>query len=186
VDRYVTGMALSHNGRRLYVASADRSSDDRGGTIAVIDTTNHQTVDMIAVDEAPENVAVSAEGLLYGTHYHSNSVSLVDAGTRCSIAITLDDAPLDIVAQPDGVVIYMANLHSVTAIDTSTAVTKSLAIGELPRSLRISPDGSRLYATDFAHGSVWALDTSDNSVVATVELDAHPASVALSPGGDLL
>ena len=59
-------------------------------------------------------------------------------------------------------------------------------IGELPRRLSISADGRRLYATDFAHGTVWALDTSDNSVAAIVPVCAHPAAVALSPDGDFL
>jgi DNA-binding beta-propeller fold protein YncE len=186
VDRYITGMALSRDGNRLYVASADRSADHRGGTIAVIDTANHKTVDTIALDETPETLAVDAEGLLYVTHYHTNSISVVAPGSRCGIAIALDDAPVEVVARPESVFIYTANLHSVTAIDISTAVTKSFAIGELPRRLSISADGRRLYATDFAHGTIWGLDTSDNSVVGTVAVGPHPAAVALSPGGELL
>ena len=186
VDPHITGMALSPNGRRLYVTSAGPAFDGRGGTITVIDTETHKTVDFVAIDQAPEAITVDGEGLLYVTHFHTNCVSVVDPGTRCSIAITLDDAPLQVVARPETEFIYTANLHSVTAIDTSTAVTKSLPIGELPRRLGISADGRRLYATDFAHGTVWALDTSDNSVVAAVPVSAHPAAVALSPDGDFL
>ena len=179
-------MALGRDGRWLYVASAGRRSDHRGGTIAVIDTASHKTVDFIAVDEAPENLAVDPEGLLYVTHYHSNSISVVDPRTHCGIAITLDDAPIDVAVRPESVFIYTANLHSVTAIDTSTAATESVAIGELPRRISISVDGRPLYATDFAHGTVWVLDTSDNSVVGTVAVGPHPAGVALTPSGELL
>lgn len=98
----------------------------------------------------------------------------------------LDDAPIDVAVRPESVFIYTANLHSVTAIDTSTAATESVAIGELPRRISISVDGRPLYATDFAHGTVWVLDTSDNSVVGTVAVGPHPAGVALSPSGELL
>jgi DNA-binding beta-propeller fold protein YncE len=186
VDRYTTGMAVSPNGRRLYVASVVRGSDHRGGTIAVVDTASYKTVDIIAVDEAPESLAVDAEGLLYVTHYHTDSVSVIDPGTQCIIAIALDDAPMEVVARPESEFIYTANLHSVTAIDPSTAATKSFALGELPRRLTISPDGRRLYATDFACGTVWCLDISDNSLVGTVAACAHPAAVALSPTGAFL
>jgi DNA-binding beta-propeller fold protein YncE len=186
VDRYTTGMAMSPNGRRLYVASALRGTDDHGGTVAVIDTVSYETVDIIAVDKAPESLTVDADGLLYVTHYHTDSVSMIDPGTQCIIAIALDDAPMEVVAKPESEFIYTANLHSVTAIDPSTAATKSFALGELPRRLTISPDGRRLYATDFACGTIWCLDTSDNSVVGTVAACAHPAAVALSPTGEFL
>jgi DNA-binding beta-propeller fold protein YncE len=139
VDRYTSGMALSPNGRRLYVASAGRSPHDRGGSIAVIDTAGYRTVGIIAVDEAPEALAVDVEGLLYVTHYHTNSISVVDPGTQCSVTIALDDAPMEVLARPESEFIYTANLHSVTAIDTSTAATKSLPIGELPRRLSLNP-----------------------------------------------
>jgi YVTN family beta-propeller protein len=186
VDGLTTGMALSPNGRRLYVASAVGSCNNRGGTIAVIETASHKTVDVVAVDDAPETLAVDPEGLLYVTHYQTNSVSMIDPGTQCSMTVALDDAPMEVVARPNSKFIYTANSHSVTVIDTSTAAAKNLAIGELPRRLSISADGRRLYATDFAHGTIWCLDTSDNSVLATVDVCAHPAAVALSSGGELL
>jgi len=186
VDRYTTAMALSRDGRWLYLAAAGRDADDCGGTIAVVDTATYETADVIAVDAAPEALALDAEGLLYVVHYNVNSMSLVDPATRCGITVALDDAPMDIVVHPGSQFIYTANLHSVSAINTSTAAIKSLLIGELPRRLCVSVDGRRLYAVDFAHGTIWALDTSDNSVVGTVDVGAHPAASALSPGGDLL
>jgi DNA-binding beta-propeller fold protein YncE len=186
VDPHTTGMALSPNGRRLYVTSAGPVFDGRGGTITVIDTDTHTTIDFVAIDQAPEAITVDAEGLLYVTHFHTNSISVVDPGTRCSITIALDDAPLQVVERPGTEFIYTANLHSVTAIDTSSGAAESLAVGELPRRPSIGADARWLYATDFAHGAVWVLDTLDNSVVASVPVCAHPAAVVLSPDGDFL
>lgn len=186
VDRCTTAMALSPSGHRLFVASAVPRSEGSGGIIRVIDTASHRTVDMLAVDEAPDTLTVDAKGLVYVTHYNTNSVSVVDPGTKCGIAIALHDAPMEVVARPESQFIYTANSHSVTAIDTSTAATKSLALGSLPRRLHMSPDGRRLYAADFASGKIWCLDTSDNSVVATVAVCAHPAAVSLSARGDFL
>ena len=183
VDRYTTGMALSRDGRWLYVAAAGRDADDHGGTIAVVDTATYETADVIAVDEAPETLALDAAGLLYVIHYNVNSMTVVDAATQCGITVALDDAPMDIVLSPGSQFVYTANLHSVSAIDPSTTVIKSLSIGELPRRLCMSFDGRRLYAVDFAHGTIWALDTSDNSVVGTVDVGAHPAAFRLVPAG---
>ena len=184
VGRCTTGMVLSRDGQRLYVASG--GTDSGGGTVTVIDTTNHKTVDIIAVSEAPDTLAVDAEGLLYVTHYQTDSISVIDPATHSGIVIALDDAPIEIMSATKSEFIYTANLHSVSAINISTAVTKCLAIGELPRRLNISSDGRCLYVTDFANGTVWGLDTFDNSVTGTVAVGANPAAVALSPDDDLL
>lgn len=186
IEGFITGMALSPDGRWLYVASTPHGEEARGGTITVLDTAGHKAVDVIAVDKGPESITVDSEGLLYVTHFHTNSVSVVDPVTHCAISVGLDDAPMEVVARPDTAFAYTANSHSVTMIDSKTAATASVMVGELPRRLSISADGRRLYATDFANGSVWALDTSDNSVVAVVQVCAHPAAVKLSPDGELL
>jgi YVTN family beta-propeller protein len=185
-EGFTTGLALSPNGRRLYVASAASSSDHRGGKIAVVDTASFKAIDFIAVDEIPETITVDAQGLLYVTHFHTNSISVVDPGTHCAISIALDDAPMEVLARPETEFIYTANSHSVTVIDTTTAATTSVMIGELPRRLSISADGRRLYATDFAHGTIWCLDTSDNSTVAAVPVCDHPAAMTLSPTDEFL
>jgi len=186
VARCTTGMALSRDGHRLYVASGGPGSDQHGGTVTVIDTTNRKTVDTIPVGEAPETLAVDAEGLLYVTHYHTDSISVIDPATHSGLSVALGDAPIEIMSATKREFIYTANLHSVSAINISTAVSKTLAIGELPRRLNIGVDGRCLYVTDFAHGTIWGLDTLDNSVTGTVAVGAHPAAVALSPDGELL
>ena len=122
VDGYTTGMALSPNGRRSYVASAARSRDDRGGTIAVIDTTSHTTVDVVAVDAATETLAVDAEGLVYVTDYQTNSVSVIDAGTQCAMTVTIDDAPMEgAIVIPVDQDLYAASLVVVLSSGRSTS-----------------------------------------------------------------
>lgn len=186
VDGFTTGMAISPNGRRLYVASAGRNPQGGGGSIAVIDTASFKSVDSISVGAAPDTVSVDAEGLLYVTHFRTNTVTVVDPGTHCGIAIDLNDAPMEVAARPQTEFIYTANSHSVTLIDTTTAATTSLMLGELPRRVAVSADGRRLYATDFAHGTLWCVDTSDNAVLATLPVCAHPAAAQLSPDGEFM
>ncbi|WP_068179635.1 YncE family protein [Mycobacterium sp. UM_CSW] len=186
VDGFSTGMAVSPNGRRLYVASACLNPQGGAGSITVIDTASFKSVDSIAVGGAPDAVSIDAEGLLYVTHFHTNTVTVVDPGTHCGIAIELNDAPMEVAARPQTEFIYTANSHSVTSIDTTTSATTSIMLGELPRRLAISNDGRRLYATDFAHGTLWCVDTSNNAVLATLEVCAHPAAVHLSADGEFL
>jgi DNA-binding beta-propeller fold protein YncE len=186
VDGLTTGMALSPNGRRLYVAAVTNSVESRGGTVVVLDTASLNAVDSVAFDADPDTITVDTEGLLYVTHFHANCVSVVDPGTHCVIAVALDDAPLEVVARPGTEFVYATNAHSVAVIDTTTSASTNMMVGELPRRLGISADGRWLYATDFAHGSLWCLDTSQNSVVTTVPVCAHPAAVKLSPDGQFV
>ncbi|OBI69441.1 hypothetical protein A5706_10540 [Mycobacterium sp. E796] len=186
VDGFVTGMATSPDGRHLYVASANHGDDGPDGSIAVIDTANYKAIGFLSVATAPESITVDANGLLYVTHFHTPSVTVVDPGTHRRIAVDVNDAPMQIVASPATDFCYTANAHSVTVIDTTTAATTSMMVGELPRRLSISPDGRRLYATDFAHGDLWCVDTSDHSVVTTVPVCSHPAAVKLSRNGEFL
>ncbi|OBI17487.1 hypothetical protein A5712_23895 [Mycobacterium sp. E2327] len=186
VDGFSTGMAVSPNGRRLYVASAGLNPDDGAGSITVIDTASFKSVDSIAVGAVPDAVSIDAEGRLYVTHFHTNSVSMVDPGTHCCVTVTLNDAPMEVTTRSQSGVIYTANSHSVTLIDTTTAATTSIMLGELPRRLSVSADGRRLYATDFAHGTLWCVDTSDNAVLATLPVCAHPAAMQLSPDGEFV
>ena len=47
--------------------------------------------------------------------------------------------------------------------------------------MAISPDGSRLYVTDAGSHAVSVINTTTNSVVATVPVGAGPFGVVLEP-----
>lgn len=96
VDRHATDMALSPDGRRLYVSSRRGSSHlDSTGLISVIDTCTCRVVDKIAVEVAPDTVTMSLDGTrLYVTHYYKNAFSIIDLRTLDVSRWVFGDAPI--------------------------------------------------------------------------------------------
>jgi YVTN family beta-propeller protein len=185
VDAHATGMALSPDGGRLYVASSKHNS--YLDIISVIDTGTYKVDDLIAVPSSPDTITATPDGSrLVVTHYDTNMVSIIELATRDVAPVRLDDAPIDVAISPDGTVAYVTNLHSLTVVDVATRAAESLTIGDLPRRVQIGGDGKRTYVTDFGHGTIWVLDARDNSVVSTVDTGAHPEAVALSADGEFL
>jgi YVTN family beta-propeller protein len=184
VDKHAVGIGISPDGHRLYVASRLSSSWlDWRGFIAVIDTGSYKLVARIAMEVAVDSVAVSRDGdRLYATSYHKNAVSVIDLNTRAETRWQVRDAPIDIAVSPDGGLAYVTNLQSVTALNVRTRGFKKLFVGGLPRAVRLSPDGRRAYVLDAATRTIRALDTSDNSVIGTVDIGGRPESMSL--GGD--
>src|SRR5208283_2950544 len=99
-------------------AKTPTAQHDYGGQIVTV-----TYLEGVARERTEARSVAPRLALPYVTHYHSNSISVVDPRTHCGIAIALDDAPIDVAVRPESVFIYTANLHSVTAIDTSTAAT---------------------------------------------------------------
>ncbi|HEY8868753.1 MAG TPA: YncE family protein [Candidatus Limnocylindrales bacterium] len=74
--------------------------------------------------------------------------------------------------------------------------TTDIPVGESPRRLAIAPDGARLYVTHGLHASdgsisdlaktVSVIDTSTDTVIDQIPLDAEPHGIAVSPDGALL
>ena len=188
VHRHATGLGVSPDGSRLYVATRQSSSYlDWRGSISVIDTETYRVVDSIAVELAPDTVTVSRDGTrLYATHYHKNSISIIDLETHAVTRRVLRDGPIDLALSPDGAIAYVTLLHSLAVIDAAANVAKSPPIGDLPRQVSFSADGKRAYVIDFGRRTIWALDTARNSIVGSVEIGGHPEAMALDPDGKVL
>ncbi len=183
-----TGLGASPDGSQLYVASQRSSSYlDWRGSISVIDTETYRVLDSIAVELAPDTVTVSRDGTrLYATHYHKNSISIIDLETRAVTRRVLRDAPIDLALSPDDAFAYVTCLHSLAVIDTAANVAKSPPIVDLPRRVRFSADGKRTYVIDFGRRTIWGLDTAKNSIVGAIEVSGNPEAMALRPDGKIL
>ena len=86
---------------------------------------------------------------LYATHYHKNSISIIDLETRGITRRVLRDAPIDVAVSPDDAFAYVTNLHSLAVIDTAANVAKAASVGALPRATAFSADGKQAYIIDF-------------------------------------
>jgi YVTN family beta-propeller protein len=189
IKNYATGMDVSPDGGRLYIATSRVSSYTQffPGWVTVIDTAQRVVVESIAVPVSPDTVTVSPDGSrVLVTHYDTNSISAIDVARRSVTSVNLPDAPLRAVVTPDGAGVYVIGMQSLLAVDFGTKIAEIIPAGRMPRRLQFSADGKRACVTDLASSRVAVLDTVSNSVIAAVQLDGHPEALALSGNGESL
>jgi YVTN family beta-propeller protein len=189
IKNYATGMDVSPDGGRLYIATSTVSTYTHffPGWVTVIDTAQHAVVDSIAVPLSPDTVTVSPDGSrVLVSHYDTNSISAIDVAGRSVTSVNIPDAPLRAVAAPDGSGVYVIGMQSLLAVDFGTKIAEIIPGGRMPRRMQFSADGKRACVTDLASSRVALLDTSSNSVITAVKLDGHPEALALSGDGELL
>jgi YVTN family beta-propeller protein len=189
IKNYATGMDLSLDGGRLYIATSRLNTYTQyfPGSLSVIDTAQYAVVESIAVPLSPDTVTVSPDGCrVFVTHYDTNSISAIDL-ERCGVSsVYLTDAPLRTVVTPDGSGVYVIGMKSLVAVDFPDKSTETIPAGQMPRRMLFSADGRRACVTDLASSCVAVLDTISNSVITAVQLDGHPEAVALSRNGEWL
>jgi YVTN family beta-propeller protein len=166
--------------------------------VSVIDTaTNTVTTNISQGVGSRFGMGLSPDGVnIYVTEF-GNTVSVIDLATHTvTSTITVGETPIGVAFSPDGAHAYVPNGGSdtVSVIDTATktvATTIPIAGADdsrpCPVSVAVSPDGAHAYvANAFFHapnGAVSVIDTTTNSVIATIPVGAIPDVVAVSPDG---
>jgi YVTN family beta-propeller protein len=108
--------------------------------------------------------------------------------------IPVGKTPVFVAASPHGRQVYVANGNAqvVTVVDTAiNQVTATIPIpGGPPQFLAFAPNGRKLYVTIFNDQrtihEIAVIDTTSNTVVATVPQEARPFLPAVSPDGKRL
>lgn len=111
--------------------------------------------------------------------------------------------PSGLAVGPDSRHLYIAvddtanNVGRLAVVDTATNnVTKTITVGPAPRAVAISPDGSLVYVanthyqnvsgtTTPGENTVSVINTTTNTVVATISAGQNPSALAFSPNGTL-
>ncbi len=194
-----TGMVLSPDGTRVYVACAAPQS-----TVCVIDSDSGRMIDSIPVGHTAIGPAIAPDGTrLYVCNRFSNSVSVIDLSSCREIArVPVAREPIAAAVTPDGKSIYAANhlpvdradssdvAAAVTAIDAASRKTTTIRLPNGSSSVRglcVSPDGKYAYvvhilaryqmpATQADRGwmntnALSIIDAPTGKLVATVLLD---------------
>ncbi len=155
-----TALALSADGRRLYIACAAPKS-----IICIVDTASRKRVGGILAGHTAAGLAVSPDGKrLFVCNRFDNDVSVIDLALGKEIGrVPVAREPVAAVATPDGRSVFVVNqlptdradtgeVAAVVSVIDATADRVSTTI-RLPNGSSsalgacISPDGKRLYVT---------------------------------------
>ena len=178
------------SGPRAYV------SNERDGTVTVINTQTDRVVTTIDVGARPRGIRSSPDGkLVYVALSFSsqqtpgtiNKIAAIDTTTGKVVAkYDAGTDPEQFAVSADGGRLFISNEDTGTAsiVDTASGkVVSTVVVGIEPEGVTISPDGRWVYVTAETSNTVSVIDTASNDVVATFMVGARPRDAAFSPDG---
>lgn len=170
------GVAVSPDGRHLYVANGD--------SVAVIDSTTNTIVGTVIVERGRAGSVVASPdgGRVYVTN--GSSILVIDTATDTVIDNIGPGADAGIALSPDGRHLYAAADDSLLVIDTvSAAVTARVYVGRAT-GVAVSPDGGIVYV---AADTLAMIDTRTNKIVGATGVlgipEGYLGGLAISPDG---
>jgi YVTN family beta-propeller protein len=190
--RYPAGLALSADGRTLYVA------ENLADSLAVVDLASGRVTARHPVGRYPYGVVVTPAGTVFVSNWGANTVSVfaaADSG-RALVrrpAVEAGRHPSAMRLSPDGTRLFVASgsTDRVAVLDARTlrrvgelrdppaaAAAAGAPVpneGSTPNALELSADGRRLFVAE-----------ADNNAVAVFELSAATSGVSDAAGDDRL
>jgi YVTN family beta-propeller protein len=200
------GVRVSPDGSTLYIAlsgspiggpNVDESTlppaDKAADAIAVFDIASRAITRRITGISDPEQLDVSASGILYIASEDTGQAVVVDSATGKEIAqIPVGGEPEGVNITPDGKQVWVTSEEdsTVTVIDTATnKPLKTIKVGERPRNTAFSPDGTRAYVPGEFDHSITVIDRTSLAVTRSVKLpneDFLPMDLKTSADGKRL
>jgi YVTN family beta-propeller protein len=178
------------DGRKVYVANTISN------TVSVIDTTTNAVIATIPVGISPQGVTVTPDGSKVYVTNSTGTVSVINTTTNAVVsAIPVGSFPFGVAVTPDGRKVYVANDfdNTVSVIDTATntVIGGPITVGSNPIGVAVTPDGRKVYVANSdtrstsvsATNTVSVIDTTTNTVIATVNVGSRPFGVAVTPDG---
>jgi len=178
-------VAVSPDGRRLYVASEDT------GRLIVMDARQGDILASLQVGGEPEGVAVTPDGrLAYATSEEDDTVAVVEtAEPRVRARLRVGQRPRNAVFTSDARRAFVTgeNDGSVTAIDVAsdrvTATSRLEGENARPMGIAVTLDDGRLFVTTGRGRRLVRLDPVTLRVTGDVEVGERPWGLALSRDG---
>jgi len=183
-ERYPAGLALSRDGRTLYVA------ENLADSLAVVDLATGAVVQRVATGHYPYGVVVTPDGAVYVSNWGGwdlSSYAADPAGRlRATGTIRVGRHPSALLLGARGNRIFVASASTDRVVSVDPA--RGRVIGELldpppsgpgegttPNALALSSDGTRLFVAE-----------ADANAVAVFNLSAQTSGLASATGDDLL
>jgi DNA-binding beta-propeller fold protein YncE len=165
--RFPAGLAVSRDGRFLYVA------ENIADSLAVIDLASKRVVARLKTDHYPYEVAVAPDQKVYVSAWGGATVSVFSVGPNGALAdtgkITVGRHPSALALNADGSRLFVASASTdhVAVVDTrGRRVIAQLADpppsgtreGSTPDALALSADGTRLFVAEADNNAVAVFD----------------------------
>ena len=189
VGDYPVSVAFSQDGSFALVACRD----DTGGVDNMyrVSTSTHAVVGSWIgplTFSGPGNVTLDGvSGKFYMVQWYDGDLHEIAAdGTSVLRTAAVGDSLWQLVADPDGTVIYVTDRGSdeVRVIDRVTLTqVRTVSVGDDPWGIDITPDGAKLYVACEDSNDVWVIDTTS---WATTRIDVSPGDprdVAITADG---
>jgi len=182
--RYPAGIAISRDGRTIYVA------ENLGDSLAVVDLASRRVVQRLSTEKYPYGVVVGLDGTVYVSAWGGWTVSAFPARANGSLGegtrIRVARHPSALALSPRGSRLFVASgsTDRVSVIDTKSqrvvatlndASPAATGEGSTPNALGLSPDGTRLFVAE-----------ADNNAVAIFDLSAPTSGESGAKGNDAL
>jgi YVTN family beta-propeller protein len=182
--RYPAGLALSPDGRTLYVA------ENLGDSLAVVDVASGRVTARFPTERYPYGVAVAPDGTVYVSAWGGRSVHVFAPSAGGGLAerarLAVARHPSALLLNRDGSRLFVASgsTDRVVVVDTRSGrvVTQLLdpppegpAEGSTPNALALSDDGTRLFVAE-----------ADNNAIGVFDLGPVTANVPAAAGTDRL
>jgi DNA-binding beta-propeller fold protein YncE len=181
---YPAGLALSADGRFLYVA------ENLGDSIAVIDVAQRIVVHRAMTDRYPYDVAVDRDHL-YASCWGDSTVNAFARSSNGLLShrsrIPAGRHPSALLLRGSRLFVASATTDSIAVIDTATRkIVKMLTDsppagpreGSTPNALLLSKDGKRLFVAEADNNAVAIFDVVAGKLLGRVPTDWYPAALA--------
>lgn len=183
------GAAVTPDGNRVVATCVDDNA------IRIIPTVNFfDAVSQIGTDlgagRTPRGVAIESRGTYaYVANYGNNTVDeIVVSSGAVTQTYAVGAGPWGVAAFYDSVAatsrVYVSNHDedSLSVISNSGVATIA-SVGDGPLGVALTPDGSQLYVANLNDNQVVVIDTSDESIDATINVGVGPWGVAMADDG---
>ena len=202
--RYPAGLAVSPDGKRLYVA------ENLADSIAVVNPASGRVVQRLPAGSYPYAVAVGPDSTVYVSAWGGFEVRAYHAelgGLRLAATIRVPRHPSALLVSPYGhrLFVVSASTDQIAVVDTRSnqvvavlddAAPEGPAEGSTPNALALSRNGARLFVAEADNNAVGVFDLSletggvpqahgNDRLVGRIPVDWYPTALAVN-GSDLI
>jgi putative membrane protein len=172
-------------------------SNERDGTISVIDASEDRVVGVLDVGSRPRGLRLTADGQRLCVALSrpadgrpgQDRVACFDTDSHREVAsYDVGTDPEDFAIGTTGTRLYVSNedVGTASVIDMEgKAAAIRHPVGLEPEGVTASPDGRWVYVTSEASSTVAVIDTASDAVVKTFLVGARPRETAFTPRGEL-